>query len=248
VTVKIVALPRCAAMCALVLGVAGTAPAGQRVTIETRDHQMIQGELVDETTRGYVVALPNESRLIDYASVVRITREGSVTTPAPTAAPSSARGARDLGLGFAVLGGPAFGSGFGTGAAVRLPLDFGPPDSRLGFRLTPSLTAPFAHNSDDVWRRGVELTVEAELRLHFSPLFSAGLGLYAGPGLSIGVQSQPTGGYVGFGPQVTFASVRWGADRENEFQFDVAVALAAGAGGSAGLDTVRGALADTRFF
>jgi hypothetical protein len=206
------------------------------ITIVTHSGETVHGRLVSETERGFLVALPDRSVLVEYAQVKQVARG----TLAPSGEASG--GKLDIGLGVAALWGPTISERsedrfFVVGPVIQAPIEL--PGERLRLRFTPMLTLGFVGGSG-VWRRFGEIAVDAQLRVHASAAVSFGLGLFAGFGVStngIGGCSDGLAAYGVIGPSLTLFDLRLGEAHQHEIQ--LWSGLHVQFGGTSGIDMVR---------
>jgi len=216
--------------------------AGDSITLTTRDGQTVRGTLVDETARGFLVAVPGKSVLVEYGRVVRVERG---TTLATHPSPASAKSERvDVGFGGGVVWGPTVDERsehrlFVVGPVLVLPIEIS--GDRLGLRITPTLSGGFVGPA--VWRRAVELDVDVQLRVHLSRRYAIGLGGFVGGALSTSGVTGVRGmsGYGAAGPTLTPLDLRLGASRRHEVQLALSLAIDFGHGRS-GVEALRPAL------
>ena len=168
----------------------------------------------------------------------------SAAGPTPSA-PAATNSSNELSAGFGVNWGPTISERdeqryFELGPSLMLALEI--PGDKVSFRLTPTLNFGFV--GPNQWRKFGELELAGELRFHLTPDWSAGVGAFAGGGLSNspGSGSSALGGYGTFGAFVTPVALRFGEARREELLLSVALVIDA-ASGHSGVDCIRPTLA-----
>ncbi len=227
-----------ASLCLALSAARPLAAAEPEITLTTRDGRTVHGKLISETSRGFLVEQNGQSILVSYGEVARVERGGESAPAAPTASARDSSSS-DLAAGLGVNFGPAIAERperkFQVGPALLLAIEL--PGDKVSLRFTPLFDLGFSGPGD--WRHYGELEVLGEVRFHLSPLYSAGLGVFAGAGLSnTPGLSNALGAYSTFGILATPLALRVGEQRREEVQLSVALVFDGGSSAN-GLDSVR---------
>jgi hypothetical protein len=222
---------RCLLLYALFFG--RSVLAGEQIAVKTREGQLISGQLVSETDRGFLIDVGTESRLIEYGNVVEVLRQSPVSAKTELKRSSETLSSGlSLGVGGGLFAHPPLGearknySAFGVAARFVIDYDF----ERIGFRAAPGLGfGVFSRDGKDYASSFGLATLGLEMRIHFGIRVSSGVGALLGLGLASvpAISGTPAATFIApygvVGPALSLVSVRLGDSRQHEIETTVAL-------------------------